>query len=156
MKSAARFPLTIYYDASCPLCAHEMHALKTADTSGRLTLVDCSSPAFDDRPFAGAGITRESMLRRIHACDAAGRWFRGVDVFELAYAAAGFTLLARVWGHRRLRPWWERLYPWVARNRYLLSRAGVPQLFRLLTTSAKRKAAAPACDTGTCSVRDFR
>ena len=153
MKPTASFPLTIYYDASCPLCANEMHALKTGDASGKLILVDCSSPEFDDGPFACSGITRESMLRRIHAHDADGRWFKGVDVFEIAYDAAGFAALARLWGHRRLRPWWDKLYPWIARNRYVLSRVGLPYLFSLLTRNAKRTPAATVargCDTGAC------
>jgi predicted DCC family thiol-disulfide oxidoreductase YuxK len=141
MKSTVSFPLTIYYDASCPLCASEMHALKTADTGGNLILIDCSCPAFDDRSPIYCGITRESMLRLIHARDASGRWLRGVEVFEAAYDAAGFTALARLWGHPRLRPLWEKLYPWVARNRYLLSRLGTPRIFDLLTKNAKRKTA---------------
>lgn len=151
MKSSVNFPLTIYYDASCPLCANEMHALKTSDVSGKLILVDCSSPAFDNGPFAGSDVTRESMLQLIHARDAEGRWFRGVDVFEIAYDAAGFALLARLWGHRWLRPWWDKLYPCIARNRYALSRMGLPYLFRLLMSNAKRTAAAAVargCGTG--------
>lgn len=153
MKSAACVPLTIYYDASCPLCANEMHALKAADDDSKLVLVDCSRPEFDDRPFADYGITRESMMRLIHARDADGRWLRGVDVFEAAYDAAGFAALARLWGHSRLRPWWEKLYPWVARNRNALSRLGLPHLFRLLTRNARRRsasAAAHGCSTGVC------
>jgi predicted DCC family thiol-disulfide oxidoreductase YuxK len=153
MKSTACFPLTIYYDASCPLCADEMHALKIADADGRLVLVDCSAPEFDDTPFAGYGITRDSMMHLIHARDAGGRWLKGIDVFEAAYDAAGFTVLARLWGHSRLRPWWDKLYPWVARNRYALSRLGLPHLFRLLTKKAARRSAlAPthACGTGVC------
>jgi len=153
MRSAICFPLTIYYDASCPLCANEMRALKTADTDGKLVLEDCSSPAFDDRPYACHGITREAMMRLIHARDAEGRWLRGVDVFEAAYDAAGFAALARLWGHHRLRPWWDKLYPWIARNRYTLSRLGLPRIFRLLTRNAARRsasAAIQACSAGTC------
>lgn len=153
MKPVACFPLTIYYDASCPLCANEMHALKAADNDSKLVLVDCSRPEFDDRPFANCRVTRESMMRLIHARDANGRWFMGVDVFEVAYEAAGFAMLARLWGHRRLRPWWEKLYPWIARNRYALSRLGLPHLFRLLTRNTRRRSAsavAHRCSTGVC------
>ena len=139
MRPAVQFPLTIYYDAACPLCAKEMHALKTGDSDGRLILVDCSHPDFDDGPFSYCGITRESMLNLIHARDAAGRWLKGVEVFETAYGAAGFAELSRLWGHRLLRPWWDRLYPWVARNRYTLSRLGLPLLFRLLVRNSDRK-----------------
>ena len=43
--NASRYPLTIYYDASCPLCAAEMHALRDEDHACRLRLVDCSASA---------------------------------------------------------------------------------------------------------------
>jgi predicted DCC family thiol-disulfide oxidoreductase YuxK len=149
MGSAVAFPLTVYYDASCPLCASEMHALKAADGDGKLLLVDCSRPDFDDRPFAGDGINRESMARLIHARDAAGRWLVGIAVFEAAYGAAGFAALARLWGNNRLRPWWDRLYPWVASHRQFLSRLGVQHLFRALAKHAARKSAATAvCGSG--------
>src|SRR5258706_8250320 len=134
MKFTPSFPLTIYYDASCPLCASKMHALKQADTNGSLILADCSESDFDARPFAACGVTRESMLQLIHARDAEGRWLIGVDVFEAAYGTVGFAALASLWGNRRLRPFLERLYPWVARNRYALSRFGLPKLFGLLTS----------------------
>jgi hypothetical protein len=69
------------------------------------------------------------MLERVHARDAAGRWFRGVDVFQVVYEAAGFTWLARLLGSRRLRPLLDRLYPWIAANRYRLSRLGLFRVF---------------------------
>jgi predicted DCC family thiol-disulfide oxidoreductase YuxK len=156
MKAAVTYPLTLYYDASCPMCAGEMHALKAADADDRLVLVDCSPPDFDDRPYAAEGITRASMARLIHARDANGRWLVGVEVFEAAYEAAGFATLARLWGHRRLRPWWDRVYPWVARHRQVLSRLGVQHLFRVLAKYASRRSDADApcrARDGACAVR---
>jgi predicted DCC family thiol-disulfide oxidoreductase YuxK len=126
------FPLTIYYDASCPLCATEMHALKARDRAGRLVLVDCSRPDFSDPAAAACGVTRDHMLAFIHARDAQGQWLRGVDVFEHAYGAAGLASLARLWRNRTLRPLWDRLYPWVARHRHLLSQIGLQHLVHLL------------------------
>jgi predicted DCC family thiol-disulfide oxidoreductase YuxK len=64
------YPLTIYYDASCPLCATEMHALKRNDAAGVLELVDCSAPEFDVVRVAIALATR-AAARRAHA-NAAG------------------------------------------------------------------------------------
>jgi predicted DCC family thiol-disulfide oxidoreductase YuxK len=127
MKQPVVFPLTIYYDASCPLCAGEMHALKARDRAGKLILVDCSSAGFVDA-VAACGVTRSDMMAFIHARDAEGRWLRGVAVFEHAYAAAGLTTMARLWRHRMLRPIWDRAYPWVARHRQRLSRLGLPHL----------------------------
>ncbi len=49
MNRPPRYPLTVFYDASCPMCASEMHALRDLDREGRLELVDCSAAQFSDR-----------------------------------------------------------------------------------------------------------
>jgi len=116
-----RYPLTLFYDGSCPLCASEMHALRERDRQGRLELVDCSAPDFDDSVLAGVGITRWDLIDRIHARDAHGRWLVGIDVLQAAYAAVGLEPIARVLGERRLRPLLTRIYSWFARNRRRLS-----------------------------------
>jgi predicted DCC family thiol-disulfide oxidoreductase YuxK len=151
------YPLTIYYDASCPLCAAEMHALQAQDADRRLVLVDCSAPTFDAREGEAQGVTRAAMLRAIHARDAGGRWLTGVDVFVAAYEAAHLPSMARLWRHRRLRPLWERLYPHIAKHRQLLSRLGAQHLIRAAIGSvaardaACRVAAAQAAGCGdTC------
>ena len=131
-------PLTVYYDASCPLCRSEIETLKARDANDALRVVDCSSPAFDGRAEASEGVTRADMMARIHARDAAGRWLRGMDVFAAVYDAAGLRLLARIYASRILRPAFDRLYPWVADHRQLLSRAG---LWRAFAWIAPRQAA---------------
>jgi predicted DCC family thiol-disulfide oxidoreductase YuxK len=117
-----RFPLTIFYDASCPVCATEMRALKRRDADGRLILVDCSTADFDESVLAGTAIRRSDLMTLIHARDAHGRWFVGVEVFPMAYRAAGRKTLAGIWESRWLQPLLTRLYPWIARNRQVLSR----------------------------------
>lgn len=119
---AVRFPLTIFYDASCPMCAGEMHALKRRDAHGRLELVDCSAPDFDESVLAGLPIRREDLMNLIHARDAHGTWFSGIEVFEHAYGAVGLDIMAGFWRSRALRPLLNRIYPWIARNRQALSR----------------------------------
>lgn len=119
--SPLQYPLTVFYDASCPLCAAEMHMLKARDRDGRLELVDCSAPEFDACAL-GLPVTRVALMERIHARDGDGRWLTGVDVFEAVYRAAGMRGAARVWGSKTLRPLLASLYPWVASNRQRLSR----------------------------------
>src|SRR5258706_1590043 len=119
------YPLTIFYDASCAMCAGEMQLLKGRDRDGRLELVDCSAADFDDTVLAGTRIRRENLMTLIHARDAHGRWLVGVEVFEVAYAAAGLRMIAGFWGSRFLRPLLVRFYPWIARHRQLLSSLGV-------------------------------
>ena len=155
---SAAWPLVIYYDASCPLCREEMHALSGADHSGRLQLRDASVPGFQDADLQAAGIALPELMRLIHARDAEGRWFRGVEVFELAYGAAGLHGIAALWAHPRLRPVWDRLYPWVARFRQPLSllRLNRPYgwLVRRAAARAQRKAA--SCATGACRIDEPR
>lgn len=125
--STIQYPLTVFYDGSCALCAAEMIALQKLDRDGRLELVDCSAADFDD---AGLAVSRAAMMSRIHARDADGRWLSGIDVFEATYGAAGLDFAARIWGNRLLRPLWELLYPRIADNRQLLSRLGFTRLLQ--------------------------
>ena len=78
------------------------------------------------------------MMARIHARDAAGRWLRGIDVFAAVYRAAGLRRLARLYASRRLRPLFDRLYPWIADNRHYAVGLGLPRLFRLVAPGAPR------------------
>jgi predicted DCC family thiol-disulfide oxidoreductase YuxK len=140
VKRPLRYPLTVFYDASCPLCATEMHALRDLDKAGRIELVDCSAPEFCDEGLLADGITRSSLLRRIHARDAHGRWVVGLDAFEAVYRAAGLDNVARIWADPRWRPLFDRLYPWIARYRQLLSRVGVHFLVKRLIRGAATQA----------------
>jgi len=127
---AIRYPLTVFYDASCPMCANEMHALKRLDREARLELLDCSAPDFDESVLSGVGITRPDLMARIHARDAHGRWLVALDAIEAAYRAVGLERAAEFWGSRRLRPLLDPLYCWVAQRRQALSRLGVNPLAR--------------------------
>jgi predicted DCC family thiol-disulfide oxidoreductase YuxK len=136
MIPAPAFPLTVYYDASCPLCRAEMEAMKARDARDVLRLVDCSAPAFDGAACAAEGVTPATMMARIHARDADGRWWRGLDVFAAVYGAAGYGRAVRVYASPLLRPLLDRVYPWIADHRYLLSRLPLPRLFRMPTMSS--------------------
>jgi len=127
-------PITVYYDASCPLCAGEMDALKARDATGALALVDCSTLAGDDTSAHGP-VTRRAMMESLHVRTPDGRWRVGVDAYEAVFTAMGFTRLARVAAHPRLLPLWNRLYASVARHRHRLPRHG---LARLLSPFAAR------------------
>ena len=131
------YPLTIFYDASCPLCAAEMHTIKETDFENKLILVDCSNANFSEPSFCPAN--KAAMMERIHAQDALGQWIKGVEVFEAAYAAAGFRKLSRFWGSKTLRPILSRAYPIIADNRHWLSKTPLPYaLNQLLRAFAPR------------------
>ena len=144
--------LTVWYDASCPLCATEMRALRRHAGEDVLALRDCSTTGFDDAEMAVAGYRQADLMRLIHARDASGHWLRGVEVFERAYRLAGIENVARIFGDRRLRPLWDRVYPWIARHRMLLSRLHLNAIYGRLIDHAARGAArrARACVDAHC------
>jgi len=148
----AQWPLVVYFDGACPLCREEMLALKSFDAHARLELRDASLPGFHDSALADAGIGRDDLMQAIHARDAAGHWYRGVDVFVLAYGAAGLHGVALVFAHPWLKPAWDRLYPWVARYRQPLSRLGLNRAYGWLVRRAADRARrrARACGAGAC------
>ncbi|MDD2309800.1 MAG: DCC1-like thiol-disulfide oxidoreductase family protein [Desulfuromonadaceae bacterium] len=86
------FPLRIFYDGSCSVCATEVERYGRKDRDGRLILVDISAPDFDADSF---GITLKGFMYQMHAIDQSGRVFRGVETFwaiwlrQADYAAAG-------------------------------------------------------------------
>jgi predicted DCC family thiol-disulfide oxidoreductase YuxK len=136
------YPIRVYYDQSCPLCAREMRILKDFDRHERIELVDCSTNDFQDGLAQQAGYSAKDFMTLIHARDADGRWLKGVAVFEVVYAAAGIDAVARFWSNRRLRPLWDWLYPHVANNRMWLSTLGLTRIFGWYVTRAAHRAAA--------------
>jgi predicted DCC family thiol-disulfide oxidoreductase YuxK len=114
------YPLTIFYDGSCPLCTREIALLTRFDEAQQLAVVDCSAADFGPVD----GYQRASMMALIHARDAAGQWLIGAPVFAAAYSATGFASIASLWGSARLQPMWAVVYPWIANNRMWLSKLG--------------------------------
>jgi len=130
------YPLTIYYDASCPMCRSEMETLKETDSDNKIILIDCSNTdlAIPD----SCPVTREAMMERIQAVDANGKWINSTDVFAEAYSAGGFKRVSKLWGSRTLNPIFKRAYPWIADNRHWLSKTPLSYLLnRFLRLSAK-------------------
>ncbi len=112
------YPLTVFFDGECPICAREIALLKRLNRKNRVHFVDFAEPAFDPKR---AGFGREELAQVIHARWADGSVVIGVDVFREVWTALGFGLLARV---SRL-PFIDRVlawgYDWFARNRLWLT-----------------------------------
>lgn len=132
MSENAAYPLTVYYDASCPLCKAEIESLKAMDEQGCLELKDCSGAGFCDADAEQDSISQPSMMRAMHVRDADGNWHQGIDSFIAVYRAVGMERVARMYSNPKLRPLWDRLYPWVARNRQWLSKFGLHRPFAWL------------------------
>lgn len=128
----AAYPITLYYDATCPICVAEMGSLKARDSAGRIVLVDCSPP-----DFTGGPAPRATLMKAMHLRDAAGRVFSGVRAIRLARAAAGLPDGGVLFDQHGVMPLADRAYAVLARNRYRMPRWLVRRLSRH---------APPACD----------
>lgn len=159
MLDTHHYPLTLYFDAACPVCNLEMDNLKARNTEGRLRFVDISDAAFDPAPL---GVSLQALNGLLHAQRPDGSLVIGVEVFRLAYAAVGLGRWAAPTQWRWVAPWIEQAYAMFARNRYGFSRATMPLLQWLRRHRAQRRAAvveraaqhsaraATACHDGLC------
>jgi predicted DCC family thiol-disulfide oxidoreductase YuxK len=139
------YPLTLYYDGSCRLCSGEIRHLQARDRAGRLAFVDCS-PA----DFTGGPAPRAALMEAIHAVDAAGRVYVGVDTFRAAYAAAGLPLVSGLLGLPLVSQAARRAYPVLVRHRYRLPGWLIGPLFERAARRAARRSA--GCREGICTV----
>jgi len=78
------FPLQVFYDGACSVCAAEMNHYRRREHGGRLVFVDLSNPDFDPTPF---NITLEAFNYEMHAIDREGRVYRGVEAFWAIWRA---------------------------------------------------------------------
>lgn len=151
--SSSRYPLTLYFDASCSLCAAEMDNLRLRDAAGRLRFVDASAPGMDMAP---GGIPVAELMALMHARTADGRVLRGVPAFELAYEALGLHQVAALLRAPWLRPLLNRVYPVIARHRQQFPRALVQLVFGRALRRAAKQAAARRCDAASGCPVDSR
>ena len=114
----ARYPLTVFYDGACPICAREMALMKRLDRTERLSLLDFSSTGFDAAP---TGLTIADLSAVIHAQWADGTVMPGVDVFRAIWDAVGLGFLSRLSRLPLVAPLMVSAYGWFARNRLWLT-----------------------------------
>lgn len=84
MKEAPAFPLQVFYDGSCSVCAREMELYRRKEHGGRLIFVDLSAPGFDPAPY---GIPLNDFMAQMHAIDSRGGLYRGVEAFRAIWQA---------------------------------------------------------------------
>jgi predicted DCC family thiol-disulfide oxidoreductase YuxK len=81
---APRFPLTVFYDGSCVVCATEIEHYLKKDHGVKLMAIDISRPVFDPAPFQ---ISLADFMHQLHAIDQDGQVFKGVDSFWAIWQA---------------------------------------------------------------------
>lgn len=84
MPDAPAFPLQIFYDGACSVCAGEMEIYRRKEHGDRLIFVDISSPDFDSTSH---GIALEAFMHEMHAIDRQGRVYRGIEAFRAIWQA---------------------------------------------------------------------
>jgi predicted DCC family thiol-disulfide oxidoreductase YuxK len=111
--SDGNYPLTLFYDASCPLCRHEIEFLAARDALRRLQPVDVSHPDFVN----DTGVPLATLMRVMHGRRPDGQLVRGTEVFQLAYRAAGLGWVAGPLSWPILAPLWNGFFSFVGRHR---------------------------------------
>ncbi|MES2818361.1 MAG: DUF393 domain-containing protein [Pseudomonadota bacterium] len=105
--SAPRWPLTLYFDGDCPLCAREIHMLRRHADAQRLHLVNVAAADFDPE---AVGQSKRILQDRLHARFADGQWVTGLDATLWSWRAAGLEGWAAPLTWRPLRPLFELGY----------------------------------------------
>lgn len=107
MPSNPTWPLTLYYDGDCPLCAREIRLLRRRASPQRLQLVDIAAAGFEPAP-QGPSLTQ--LQERLHARFADGSWVSGLDATFWSWRAAGLGRWAAPLRWLLLRPLLEPTY----------------------------------------------
>ena len=113
-------PYIVLYDDQCPLCTFQMKVLTWLDWFNVVQLMPLSHP---DAARIAPQLTREDLLEAIHCVTPAGTIYRGARCFR--FVGMRMPLLMPL----ALFLWipgviWiaEKVYAWISRRRYLLSR----------------------------------
>lgn len=84
MPDKPKFPLRVFYDGSCIVCATEIEHYLNLEHGGKLLAVDISHPDFDPDPFK---IPLSLFMYELHAIDKDGQIYRGVEAFQAIWQA---------------------------------------------------------------------
>lgn len=84
MPDTPAYPLKVFFDGSCMVCAAEMTSYLRKEHAGRLQFVDISASEFDPTPY---GISLKTFMYEMHAIDREGHVYRGVEAFRAIWLA---------------------------------------------------------------------
>ncbi|RMU33537.1 Cell division inhibitor [Pseudomonas syringae pv. primulae] len=134
----AQWPLTLYFDGECPLCAREIKVLRARAAADRLLFVDISDDVFDASLL---GLTLTQMESSLHARFDDGTWVTGLDATLWSWRAAGLGKWVAPLSWPILRPLFTVLYRLFCRFR--------PHLAWLPHPDGGRR-----CGTSSCTVAE--
>ena len=81
-------PVTMLYDSNNAASVHEVEFLKTKNKDSKLTFVDVSASVESAGDF---GLSVEVAKQQVHARDASGQVFAGIDALYAAHTAVGLA-----------------------------------------------------------------
>jgi predicted DCC family thiol-disulfide oxidoreductase YuxK len=84
MPVKPKFPLQIFYDGACSVCASEIEYYGRMNHAGRLLMVDISASDFDPETY---GVTLAEFMYHLHAIDHNGKIYCGVEAFWAIWQA---------------------------------------------------------------------
>ncbi len=117
MSHATHFVL---YDDQCPMCTFQMRLVTWLDWFNVTTLVPMSDPRAHE---VAPGLKPEDLSAAIHCVTHSGKIYRGARCIRyLGMRMPLFVPLALVLWIPGVIWIAERVYSWVSRNRYILSR----------------------------------
>lgn len=112
--------LTVLYDGACGLCRASVARVRRMDSRGRVELLDLHA---SEVPVRFPQIEREEAMRLMQAVDSSGRVYSGVDGWaRIGLTLPGWKLVAWILLIPGIHFLAQRLYAWVARNRYRWNR----------------------------------
>ena len=113
------YPLTIFYDGACGVCSKEMNYYRSI-ADQRVEFVNIAAVDFDAVSF---GKKDEEFQEKLHACDADGHFFTGVEAFRKLWDALPspfYPILSNVVGLPGVNLAARSSYAVFARFRHLL------------------------------------
>jgi predicted DCC family thiol-disulfide oxidoreductase YuxK len=78
------FPLQVFFDGSCSVCATEIEHYLRQEHSGKIIAVDISAADFDPEPYS---ISRDAVMHELHVIDSEGNVYKGVEAFQAIWQA---------------------------------------------------------------------
>ena len=111
--------LTLFYDASCPLCEAEIVFLSRRNQAGLLEFVDINSTHFELHP---SGLSCQQAMDAMYGQYEDGTLIKGVEVFAQSYTRANLKVLAWLFSCKALRPVLNLSYSFFARHRHTISK----------------------------------
>lgn len=78
------FPVQVFYDGGCRICATEIEHYLRRDQADRLIPIDISQAEFEPARY---GISRHEFMFELHVLDREGTLYRGVDAFWAIWQA---------------------------------------------------------------------